>query len=286
VQLTGFLKGVHLSRITGSQIHPVRNAPKSRAGCGNDAPRAEKRDTDLQGPGVALGAWKPAQNAGSHISTATAAAADQFAKTTKPAKIARAYRFLCRTQIRCLANCRRNPSEHGGHFPDAHCGVRPTLTSRIWFEPSPTSVERYSQTSQVKNSPLKFGFSKRSTVSRATSYVPRPPPPPATRECRRGSNCWVRGQSGMRSPGIVKSHVSRCEIRHDNTIRKEALFVNERQQKRHFGIAARALTNTLQSGSSQTNKSLDGLPRYSTAGRNSTFFAAIVTCVLFSIGRG
>ena len=31
-------------------------------------------------------------------------------------------------------------------------------------------------------------------------------------------------------------------------------FVNERQQKRHFGIAARALTNTLQSGSSQTNK--------------------------------
>jgi hypothetical protein len=31
-------------------------------------------------------------------------------------------------------------------------------------------------------------------------------------------------------------------------------FVTERQQKRHFGIAARALTNTLQSGSSQTNK--------------------------------
>jgi hypothetical protein len=63
-------------------------------------------------------------------------------------------------------------------------------------------------------------------------------------------------------------------------------FVNERQQKRHFGIAARALTNTLQSGSIQTNKSLDGLPGYSTAGRNSTFFAAIVTCVLFSMGRG
>jgi hypothetical protein len=58
------------------------------------------------------------------------------------------------------------------------------------------------------------------------------------------------------------------------------------QQKRHFGIAARALTNTLQSGSSQTNKSLDGLPDCSTAGRNSTFFVAIVTCVLFSIGRG
>src|ERR1017187_5540950 len=57
-------------------------------------------------------------------------------------------------------------------------------------------------------------------------------------------------------------------------------------QNRHFGIAARALTNTLQSGSSQTNKSLDGLPGYSTAGRNSTFFAAIVTWVLFSIGLG
>jgi hypothetical protein len=44
--LRGFLKGVHWSRITGSQIHPVRNATKSRACCGNDAPRAEKRDTD------------------------------------------------------------------------------------------------------------------------------------------------------------------------------------------------------------------------------------------------
>ena len=48
MQLTGFLKGVHFSRITGSQIHPVRNATKSRAGCGNDAPRAEKRDTDCK----------------------------------------------------------------------------------------------------------------------------------------------------------------------------------------------------------------------------------------------
>ena len=46
--LRGFLKGVHLSRITGSQIHPVRNATKSRACCGNDAPRAEKRDTDCK----------------------------------------------------------------------------------------------------------------------------------------------------------------------------------------------------------------------------------------------
>ena len=44
--LRGFLKGVHWSRITGSQIHPVRNATKSRACCRNDAPRAEKRDTD------------------------------------------------------------------------------------------------------------------------------------------------------------------------------------------------------------------------------------------------
>src|ERR1700676_203348 len=75
------------------------------------------------------------------------------------------------------------------------------------FEPSPTSVERYSQTSQVKNSPLNVGVSKRSTVSGATPYVPRPPPP-ATSLCRRGSDCWVRGQSRMRSPGIVKSHVS------------------------------------------------------------------------------
>jgi phosphotriesterase family protein len=40
--LSGFLKGAHLSRITGSQIHPVRNATKSRACGGNDAPRARK----------------------------------------------------------------------------------------------------------------------------------------------------------------------------------------------------------------------------------------------------
>ena len=46
--LRGFPKGVHLSRITGSQIHAVRNATKSRAGCGNDAPRAEKRDPDCK----------------------------------------------------------------------------------------------------------------------------------------------------------------------------------------------------------------------------------------------
>ena len=114
------------------------------------------------------------------------------------------------------------------HFQTLTVGFDQHLQVVFGFEPSPTSVERYSQTSQVKNSPLKFGFSKRSTVSRATSYVPRPPPLPA----------------------------------------------------------ARALTNTLQSGSSQTNKSLDGLPGYSTAGRDSTLFAAIVTCVLFSMGRG
>jgi hypothetical protein len=46
--LRGFLKGVHLSRITGSQIHPVRNATKPRACCGNDAPRAENGDTDCK----------------------------------------------------------------------------------------------------------------------------------------------------------------------------------------------------------------------------------------------
>jgi hypothetical protein len=43
--LRGFLKGAHLSRTTGSQIHPVRNATKSRACYGNDAPRAGKRHT-------------------------------------------------------------------------------------------------------------------------------------------------------------------------------------------------------------------------------------------------
>ncbi len=45
----------------------------------------------------ALGAWKPAKDAGFHIPTATATAAVKLGQTAKPAPIAHFYRFSCRT---------------------------------------------------------------------------------------------------------------------------------------------------------------------------------------------
>ncbi len=46
---------------------------------------------------LALGAWKPAKDAGFHIPTATATAAVKLGQTAKPAPIAHFYRFSCRT---------------------------------------------------------------------------------------------------------------------------------------------------------------------------------------------
>ena len=46
----------------------------------------------------ALGAWKPAKNAGFHIPTATATAAVKLGQTVNPAPIVHFYRFLCRTE--------------------------------------------------------------------------------------------------------------------------------------------------------------------------------------------
>jgi hypothetical protein len=46
----------------------------------------------------ALGAWKPAKDAGSHIPTATATAAVKLDATAKPAQIERFYRFSSRTE--------------------------------------------------------------------------------------------------------------------------------------------------------------------------------------------
>jgi len=45
----------------------------------------------------ALGAWKPAKDAGFHIPTATATAAVKLGQTAKPAPIGRFYRFSRRT---------------------------------------------------------------------------------------------------------------------------------------------------------------------------------------------
>ena len=46
----------------------------------------------------ALGAWKPAKDAGFHIPTATATAAVKLGQTVNPAPIVHFYRFLCRTR--------------------------------------------------------------------------------------------------------------------------------------------------------------------------------------------
>jgi hypothetical protein len=47
----------------------------------------------------ALGAWKPAQNAGFHNPTATAATGTDLDDTEKPAKITGSSRFSCRTVL-------------------------------------------------------------------------------------------------------------------------------------------------------------------------------------------
>src|SRR5450759_4697184 len=48
----------------------------------------------------ALGAWKPAKDAGFHIPTATATAAVKLDATAKPAQIERFYRFSSRTRLK------------------------------------------------------------------------------------------------------------------------------------------------------------------------------------------
>jgi hypothetical protein len=48
----------------------------------------------------ALGAWKPAKDAGFHIPTATATAAVKLGQTSKPPPIVHFYRFSCRTRFR------------------------------------------------------------------------------------------------------------------------------------------------------------------------------------------
>ena len=45
----------------------------------------------------ALGAWKPAKDAGFHISTATATVAVKLGQTAKPPPIVHFYKFSCRT---------------------------------------------------------------------------------------------------------------------------------------------------------------------------------------------
>jgi hypothetical protein len=196
--LRGFLKGVHLSRIAGSQIHPGRNATKSRACCGNDAPRAEKRDTD----------WKvlalPSEHGKPHRTRVPTFPQQRLRRRTNLPKLqnppkSQGLTDSCAEPKLDASQLQEEPVGIRWAFPDAHCGFDQHLQVVFGFEPFPTSVERYSQTSQVKNSPLKFGFSKRSTVGRAISYVPRPPPP-ATSLCRRGSNCWVRGPKWDEKP--------------------------------------------------------------------------------------
>ncbi|HTT23707.1 MAG TPA: hypothetical protein VMG82_32565, partial [Candidatus Sulfotelmatobacter sp.] len=55
------------------------------------------------------GAWKPAQNAGSHISTATTAGGLLSGKKTNPAKILGSVRFLHRTGKTSLQNGNKAP---------------------------------------------------------------------------------------------------------------------------------------------------------------------------------
>src|SRR5262249_46960722 len=67
------------------------------------------------------GAWKPAQNAGSHISTATTAAGLLSGKKSNPAKIVGSVRFLHRTEISyiTLKSAVGGQSEHNWSWANA-----------------------------------------------------------------------------------------------------------------------------------------------------------------------
>ena len=61
--------------------------------------RGIRCDSKREFPALIPGAWKPAHNAGSHISTATTAAGSLSAMKINPAKIAGFFRFLHRTNF-------------------------------------------------------------------------------------------------------------------------------------------------------------------------------------------
>src|SRR5262249_11815877 len=107
------------------------------------------------------GAWKPAQNAGSHISTATTAAGLLSGKKSNPAKIVGSVRFLHRTQNPCPVIL----SASG--FLTNHCKpviAKRSLDSALW------------DTINVKHEPQEMGSGSSSECwsLRPLVRIPRP----------------------------------------------------------------------------------------------------------------
>ena len=95
----------------------------------------------------ALGAWKPAKDAGFHIPTATATAAVKMGQTAKPAPIVHFYRFLCRTDF-CISYTSRLavPSCSGGEEPKIPPRRIPDLSPRLLLRVTSTHPSSSIQT--------------------------------------------------------------------------------------------------------------------------------------------
>ena len=112
-------KIVHSTRL--SERHYVRSVGRPNSTFSTEWPikrdlavemTLQGRDDGVSATTVlpALGAWKPAKDAGFHIPTATATAAVKLGQTAKPAPIAHFYRFSCRTK-KLYASCIRRVSQ-------------------------------------------------------------------------------------------------------------------------------------------------------------------------------
>jgi len=95
--LRGFLGGAYF-RSAGRPNNPFSPEwPINRGLAVEMALRGRNDGTSTTTVLPALGAWKPAKDAGFHIPTATATAAVKLDATAKPAQIERFYRFSSRT---------------------------------------------------------------------------------------------------------------------------------------------------------------------------------------------
>src|SRR5260370_3011218 len=99
-------KNVHVTGLSGRRVFSLRGPPnntfspewpRNRGLAVEMALRGRNDRTSTTTVLPALGAWKPAKDAGSHIPTATATAAVKLDATGKPAQIQRFYRFSSRT---------------------------------------------------------------------------------------------------------------------------------------------------------------------------------------------
>jgi hypothetical protein len=98
---------VHSTRLSERHLFPLRRPPKRTFSTEWPINRGLAVEMTLRGRDdgasatmglAALGAWKPAKDAGFHIPTATATAAVKLGQTAKPPPIVHFYRFSCRTE--------------------------------------------------------------------------------------------------------------------------------------------------------------------------------------------